>query len=298
MHPVHVLTHLGGTAERSVVLAATSRRRLEKALLRGEVVKVSRGRYALPSVPAAAKAAATLSGVASHLSAATLHRWEVAQVPPRPQVMVPRNRKVTPRDQARYEVRWRDATPGERARRVTDHYRTVLDCARDLPFPAALAVADSALRRGDVDQEELVVQAAASSGRGRKRALRVAEAATPLAANPFESVLRALASDIPGLDLQPQVVLDDRGFLGRPDLVDRRARLVVEADSYTFHGTRAAFERDCERYNALVIRGWTVLRFTWPQVMQRSDYVVASLRAAVDGTDGRALAASELLWTA
>jgi very-short-patch-repair endonuclease len=298
VHPVRLLTHLGGTADRQTLLGGTTRRRLERAVRRGEVIKVARGKYALTAVPEAGRAAVRLSGVASHVSAASLHTWEVAVVPDRPQIIVPRNRKVDRADRAGHEIRWRDVTPGERERRVTDPYRTVLDCARDLPFAHALAVADSALRQRDVDQERLIELAHASPARGHARAVKVAETATRLAANPFESVLRAIVTEVVGLDLQPQVDIEDRGFRGRPDLVDRRRRLVLEADSHAFHSGKEAFERDCERYNALVLRGWTVLRFTWPQVMFRPDYVRAALVAFLDGTEGRAIRDPELLWAA
>ena len=32
--------------------------------------------------------------------------------------------------------------------------------------------------------------------------------------------------------------------------------MVIEAESFEFHGSRKAFDRDCRRYNSLVIRGW------------------------------------------
>jgi very-short-patch-repair endonuclease len=35
------------------------------------------------------------------------------------------------------------------------------------------------------------------------------------------------------------------------------------------------------RYNALVVGGWTVLRFTWEQVMFSPQVVVATVRAAL-----------------
>ena len=44
---------------------------------------------------------------------------------------------------------------------------------------------------------------------------------------------------------------------------------MLEADSFEFHGERAALSRDCERYDELVARDWLVLRFTWEQVMHR-----------------------------
>lgn len=52
------------------------------------------------------------------------------------------------------DVRFAALHPREVAGIATAPARTVLDCARGLPFDAALAVADSALRAGDVDREE------------------------------------------------------------------------------------------------------------------------------------------------
>jgi very-short-patch-repair endonuclease len=40
-------------------------------------------------------------------------------------------------------------------------------------------------------------------------------------------------------------------------------RVVVELDSWEYHGTRAAFERDRRRDRRLTTAGWKVLRITW-----------------------------------
>ena len=77
-----------------------------------------------------------------------------------------------------------------------------------------------------------------------------------------------------------------RGLVLYPDLVDVRRRLVLEADSWTWQADRDAHDRDCWRYNALVLAGWTVLRFTWDQVMRRPARVRTALRAAA-GAAGR-----------
>jgi hypothetical protein len=46
------------------------------------------------------------------------------------------------------------------------------------------------------------------------------------------------------------------------------ARLVVETDGHEHHGTREAFERDRARDQALAAAGWTVVRFTYRQVLE------------------------------
>ncbi|MDX6325768.1 MAG: hypothetical protein QOK15_2122 [Nocardioidaceae bacterium] len=285
MHPVSALQRLGGVSDRSTLLLMTSRRRLRTAVRKDEIVRAGRNRYVLPTASQGIRAAGRVAGVASHLTAASLHGWEIVRQPERPQVIVPRGRKIELARRQGIEVRWRTPLGEHEVAHgiVTEPHRTVIDCARDLPFADALAVADSALRRGQVDRDRLVAMALGLSTNGRTQALRVVNAADGRAANPFESALRAIALDVPGLTVEPQVVIDDRGFYGHPDLVDRMRRVVIEADSFEWHGHRSALKRDCERYNALVLRGWTVIRFAWEHVVVEPEYVHNCLVAIVEG---------------
>ena len=242
---------------------------------------LSRAASRLPDADVSRAAAARLSGVVSHLSAAQLHGWELKTRPRRPEVTVPRGRKVERWRRAGVTMRWRVLTDDDVWQDRTRAIRTVIDCARDGAFDEALTVADSALRHGHLTRTALLTAAEAVPRSGRRACLRVAEHASGLAANPFESVLRAISLEVRGLRLRPQVVIDEDGFRGRPDLVDVERRIVVEADSFEFHGQRAALRRDCERYNALALRGWLVLRFSWEHVMLQPDYVRQSLETAV-----------------
>ena len=116
----------------------------------------------------------------------------------------------------------------------------------------------------------------------------MAQVANGATDNPFESVLRAISLDVRGLALQPQVLIRTERSWARPDLVDEARRLVVEADSFAWHGGRKDLMRDCRRYNDLVLDGWRVLRFTWEDVMLHPLHVTDCLRAAVGVVDGRA----------
>jgi hypothetical protein len=116
-----------------------------------------------------------------------------------------RNRKVDDDTQARVHMVYADLGAAEIRDGVTSPVRTVIDCARRLLFAEALAVADSALRAGDVTQEELRSAASRVRGRGARQCRRVADAADARAAKPFESVLRALVLEFPGLSVVPQV---------------------------------------------------------------------------------------------
>ncbi|CAN5480516.1 DUF559 domain-containing protein [soil metagenome] len=278
VHVVEALERLGGVAEAATLTRLTSRARLRAASERGDVVRDGTGHYALPGADASLRKARELSAVLCLDSAARHHGWKLKHVPATPAVAVPRQRKVTAARRHGVRLVYADLEAHEVDGPATTPLRTVLDCAARLGFDEALAVADSALRSGAGTSRELRLAAEQVPTRYRRRCLRVAEHATPLADNPFESVLRALALDVPGLRVEPQVTVPG---IGRPDLLDRRLRLVVEADSFEFHGRRQQLTRDCRRYNAFVTQGWRVVRFSWEQVMFEPDYVTEVLTLLV-----------------
>lgn len=313
MHPVQVeevLAELGGCASRAELLQRVSEHELRRALAAGSVDRPARGRYAVPSPPpttervdrsdlarAGRRAAHEVTGTAILLSAAAHWDWPTKWVPTRPQIALPRNRKVPPAVRRRFDVRFRDVPPDDREGGwVTSRVRTVLDCASLLPPDEALAVADSALREGVVTRDELLSAAPGLPLRHRRRVDGLIRAAHPLAANPFESVLRWIVSDVPGLTVRPQVRIDDdAGLVGIVDLADEDLRLVLEADSFEWHGQRESLERDCIRYDRLVADGWVVLRFTWDMVMNHPERVrdlVARTVALRDPRVRRALASA------
>jgi very-short-patch-repair endonuclease len=58
-------------------------------------------------------------------------------------------------------------------------------------------------------------------------------------------------------------------------------RLAVEVDGWAWHCDVDRFAHDRRRQNALVLAGWTVLRFTWHDLMSRPQAVVAEIQAAL-----------------
>ena len=277
MDPVDALHQLGGIADRPSLLGLTSRRKLRTALATSAVVRASRGRYALPGADLSLQVAARVGGVVSHLSAAQHHEWELVWPPTEPWITVARTRKFDSTEPANIIHGDLADEPGP----VMSKLATVIQCGRRLPFDQALAVADSALRRGDVLVGDLRSAAASVTGKGAPAARRVAAEANALAANPFESALRAVALDVPGLHVVPQHPIAMRDFVIHPDLVDVDRRIVLEADSWIHHASRAGHKSDCERYNFLVLDGWLLLRYVWEQVMLHPDQVHADLLKAV-----------------
>jgi very-short-patch-repair endonuclease len=278
--PVTVLGALGGTAPYRRLEAACGRARLRRAVGRGEVVRLGRGRYALPSATPAARVALADGGVLSHLSAAEVHGWAIARRPGQVHVTVPSkaHRSAT----AGWSRHYADVSELERARGVTDPLRTVVDCARALPLREALAVADSALRSRRVDAVELVEAANAIRGPGARRARQVLELADDRAANAFESVLRGtlLAAGITGF--VPQLLVTGEGLFAAVDLGHPDARVALEADGYAVHGNRRAFAADLARHDELQSAGWIARRFAWEHVMFRPAWVVDQVLSALD----------------
>ncbi len=267
------LERLGGIARVRELRDLTTRTALARALESQSIVRLARGQVALPGADAARTIAAAAGGVVSHLSAAQHWGWKVKAVPKVPTVTVPRSRRLDG-DPGPGQVVYADLLPAEIVGGVTAPVRTVVDCSRFLDFAAALSVADSALRSRLVVQPELVAAAGASPRTGRARAVRVAEAASDLADNPFESCLRAIALDVRGLAVRPQGWV---GTVGRVDLVDDRLMIAIEADSWQWHASPQQFRLDLRRYTALARLGWVVVRFDWEQVMHQPEVVRAAL---------------------
>jgi len=276
---VEILARLGGCATAAELARVAPFTALKAAVQRGEVERLARGIYGLPSLGPDRLAAVAYDGVVSYTSAAIAWGLPVLVRPEKPHVTVPAQRR--PRPERPAELHWSAVSPPERAARLTSLLRTVLDCARILPFGEALAIADAALATGRLTKDELVAAGTAMRGPGRPNAVRVAAQATGNSESFLESMLRSLLIDEGIEGFEPQVVVDMGGIRARVDLGHRQARIVLEAEGYEFHGSPGAFAADCRRYDDLVTAGWLVLRFTYQQVIGDPSWVVETVRSAV-----------------
>ena len=275
MDPAVALRELGGVGTLRELLAYTSRSQLSAALADGRIHKPRHNRYCLADLDASMRAVARTGGTASHLSAAQQFGWKLKHDPVRPCITLPRSAR---KPAGAYELHWADLSERELRRNVTSRTRTVIDCARAYDFDVALCVADSALREGIIDADDLLIAAARSPRTGRAKALRVAHAASPLRANPFETCLHVIAMSVPGLDVVPQGEVPG---VGRVDLLDRVLGMVIEAESLEHHWTKAGLQRDVDRYTKAARLGLVVLRFSWMDVMFRPDDVRAAIEDVV-----------------
>lgn len=68
-------------------------------------------------------------------------------------------------------------------------------------------------------------------------------------------------------------------------LIGTHCRLALELDGYTYHAegqiSQSDFSDQLERQNSLILEGWTILRFSWDDVLSRPDYCVNTLRRAL-----------------
>lgn len=168
--------------------------------------------------------------------------------------------------------------------RITALLRTLADLCRVLVTAHAVVAVDSALRQGLVQVEELTLPAALGRGAGRLRS--VGRWIDPLSGSVLESLLRVLLAGA-GLPapMSQHVVLDRHGlFVGRVDFCWPAARLIVEADGFAFHSDRATYRDDRRRLNELERLGWRVLRFSWEDVLERPDTLVALVRECLQQT--------------
>jgi hypothetical protein len=76
-------------------------------------------------------------------------------------------------------------------------------------------------------------------------------------------------------------VFDAEGLIGVVDLLFPEQRVVIEIDGWAAHGSREAFRNDRRRQNRLVAAGYLVLRFTWDDLTNRSEQVVAEVRSVL-----------------
>ncbi|EWT02766.1 hypothetical protein N865_02945 [Intrasporangium oryzae NRRL B-24470] len=281
MKAAKALARLGGVATRQQLRLATVHwRHVDAALEAGAVVRTARGHFVLPTVETGRASAHRLGGAASHTTAALHHGWKVKSAPELPHVTVRRKRSLPSGASDGVVLHWRDLDADDVRGWVTSPVRTVIDCCTDLPFDEALAVFDSA-RRAGLRVADVMARAEWLPPRQRSRVMRLAQASDHRAANPFESVLRAIALQVPGLVPTAQTRISCGELMARVDVADEDLRIVLEADSHEFHTRRRDFDRDCRRYNGLIVRGWLVLRFTWEQVMFEPDVVLESITAAV-----------------
>ncbi|HUR48065.1 MAG TPA: DUF559 domain-containing protein [Acidimicrobiales bacterium] len=166
--------------------------------------------------------------------------------------------------------------------------RTLFDLcgSREIHPKKAERAISNALSRRLVGFGALEVMLAEMGRRGRRGSAllrRILEDNGAAGHVPTESdiedlVLAVLAGAGLPLPVRQVVLGRDDAPVGRVDFLYRNARLVVEADSRTFHSWLDA-ENDRRRDALLMAAGYRVLRVTWRSLREEPEIFVAAVRA-------------------
>lgn len=165
---------------------------------------------------------------------------------------------------------------------VTDVARTVFDLLGRLPQAQAEGLLTWVLTRQRAEHRVLTGLLDRSPGMtGNAQRRRLLRATRGGAMGAAEQRLHRLLRRAGIAGWSPNTVVHDRlGIIGTVDVLFTDAKLVVEIDGFAYHGADR-FQSDRTRQNRLVGAGYTVLRFTWHDLVDRPYDVVAQVRAAL-----------------
>jgi very-short-patch-repair endonuclease len=214
--------------------------------------------------------------VASGLAAAWWHGL-TRFAPEVIEVTVPRNSNG--RCRAGSRLRRRDLAPTDvverNGLRVTALPLTVVEAAARRGGGAKLM--DSALQR-HVELPQLWRAHLRNKGRhGSPAARRLLQAASDGARSEAERLLVKLLRDngITGWKANYPV----GGY--KVDVGFPAQRVAIEMDGWAFHSSQEDFQNDRERQNKIALLGWQVLRFTWLDLTEYPQRVLAVIRRAI-----------------
>ena len=226
---------------------------------------------------------ACLNAIVCGLTAARLHQlWGLLLWTPdeMPHLLLPAGKTYT----SRSGVRLRSGLlPGEKTTRqgfpVTTLARTVSDLASLLAADELVCAVDSVLRKG------WRLEPGSAPGVGKVRAANAL--ADARSESTFETLVRLVLvrGGVPPETLQFQVREDGRVRF-RLDFAWPSLKLAVEADGREYHDAPAALYGDRVRANALELAGWTILRFTWSDLLHDPQRVVEQVASALNRLAG------------
>lgn len=269
---------------------------LRRALERGQVVRAGRGVYRVSGSPSSV-ARTTMSAVRSVAgdavvsfgSAAAWHGFPGWKMPRLPELTV---QDTTPCELDHLVLHRTRCLPSMDIVRVdgiplTTPARTLIDVAGQLDVYELMRLVDDVICAGLTSRGWLYGRSRALR-RGRRNTGHVVRLTAPDAGPRFRSWLERKANELylDGGIPTPEwnvAVRDRRGRIGEVDNLWQGPRTVIaELEGLRFHDAPAKRRKDAERFNRLGRVADIVLRFTWQDVVQRPDYVLATLREALD----------------
>jgi very-short-patch-repair endonuclease len=166
--------------------------------------------------------------------------------------------------------------------RVTSPERTLLDIAATRRVEVAEDAAEDAFYKGLTIPEKVLGRIKGQPGSAALRQyIQERGDGRPMARKLERAFWRLMrkAGLAKVLTRQFEVRIDGERFFidaAAPDL-----RLAFECDGLGKRTSRSATNAEYRRQNLLILNGWTVVRFTWDEVMHDPDFVVHTVREAM-----------------
>lgn len=235
----------------------------------------------------AAMRSAGRNAACSHHSAAVVHGLDLLEAAPRGVVTLTGTvARTNNRPTARGVVFHVAALPPSHVTRclgvlVTSATRTVADLARTAPFMDAVVVADSALRLGKASKPELErVLESCGQWPGVARARRAIDFADERAESALESCARVVFCECGLEPPELQVTFRGQGFAFRGDFYWASYRTIAEADGMAKYSDPGRARDQIRRDRLLRDAGYKVIHFTWRELFDTPEMVVARIRKA------------------
>lgn len=258
---------------------------------RGALLRVHPGVYRVAGAPVtwhqrqlAAVLAAGADAASSHRAGA--HLWDVYDGEPPVEISVPRRQSLTLSGVVVHRTRDEMRIHTRRGIPVTTPMRVIAD----LGAVVKPSVVETVLDRAEI--AKLITVAAvewelallARPGRRGAGALHQVLDRRALLEEPPDGMLEPRFARLTKLAGIPMPEFQHPVGRYRIDFAYPHLLLAIEVDGYGPHAGRRAFQSDRDRQNHLVTHGWTVLRFTWSDVVTRPEYVA---RLVVDAIGQR-----------
>lgn len=262
------------------VTARQIERRIQKGALIPEFPGVYRVGHAAPSPEARYLAAVKACGQGAALSGrAAAWLWGLIKgVPPLPEVTSPRRRTVRGVKTRRCRG-WGEGDLAEcRGISVTSVARTLVDLAASLPLnELALACHEAGVKHRTTPRQ---VKAAMRRGMpGAAKLRRVLDGDAPALLSRLEERFYEL---VDRAEL-PRPIANKPAGSKRVDFRWEDPPLTVELDSYRFHHSPHAWEQDRRREREARARGDEFRRYTWSDVFEEPQAMIAELRQLLLG---------------
>jgi hypothetical protein len=169
--------------------------------------------------------------------------------------------------------------------RVTKVSRTIVDLAAAVSRRNLAAILDDAVAAGlvtvpAVAEVALVVGRSGKPGTKNLRTVLEERLGLGLVGTPLENKGNALLLSIDEATPRFEYPIPWRPER-RFDAAYPANQLAIEWDSLRWHLQPSAFDSDRARDREAIVNGWRVLRFTWIDVTERPDEVVATVRQAL-----------------